>query len=250
MEGPSLFLAAEQLAPFINQTIDQVFGNTTIQKERLVNQKILAIFSYGKYLIIQFHSFALVIHFLLFGSFKASIQGKSITGDYTKKDRVPRLKLDCLIGDIELFSCSVRFLEEINLYQQCDFTIDTISPLWDSNKALSKMKKHENEEIADVLLDQTIFMGAGNIIKNEVLLQAKLLPTKKVKNISVKKRKELIRLLRQYVFQFYEWRKNFELKKHYNIYRQSLCKLCGNKVKKKKTGKRNRISFICEHCES
>ncbi len=36
MEGPSLFLAAEQLAPFKNQRILRVSGNTKIDKDRLV----------------------------------------------------------------------------------------------------------------------------------------------------------------------------------------------------------------------
>lgn len=46
MEGeePFLFLAIEQLTPFIGKTIETVEGNTKIGKERLLNQKILDIF--------------------------------------------------------------------------------------------------------------------------------------------------------------------------------------------------------------
>ncbi|PJD96296.1 MAG: hypothetical protein CK425_06290 [Parachlamydia sp.] len=50
MEGPSLFLAAEQLAPFIHQTIAEVSGNTKMGKERLLKQKVLGIFSWGNIL--------------------------------------------------------------------------------------------------------------------------------------------------------------------------------------------------------
>ena len=35
MEGPSLFLAAEQLAPLVGEKIELVEGNTKIGKERL-----------------------------------------------------------------------------------------------------------------------------------------------------------------------------------------------------------------------
>ncbi len=76
MEGPSLFLAAEQLKPFIKKKILSVTGNTKIGKEILLNKKIIDIFSWGKHLVIQFDNFALRIHFMLFGSFEAIIKGK------------------------------------------------------------------------------------------------------------------------------------------------------------------------------
>lgn len=249
MEGPSLFLAAELLAPFIGEQIDEVGGNTKIGKERLLGKKILSIFSYGKYLFFQLDAFALRVHFLLFGSFEASVAGEKVTGDYPKKARMPRLHLTLKSGQIDLYSCSVKFIEHSNARQLCDFTTDIMSEAWDEKKALKKLKQCEDSEIADALLDQTIFAGVGNIIKNEVLLQAKILPTHKVKELSTAQLKQLILITRNFVFQFYQWRKNFELKKHYNIYRQGICKQCGNKVLRKKTGLRNRMGYVCLHCQ-
>lgn len=249
MEGPSIFLAAELLAPFINKKIKTVSGNTKIGKERLLGEKVYDIFPYGKYLFFQFETFALRVHFLLYGSFEAIIKKIKVSGDYPKKNRVPRLALKFSNGELNMYSCSVHFLEEADAKSLCDMSSDTMSPNWDKKKAYSKAKKHSNDEIADVLLDQQIFMGVGNIIKNEVLLRAKILPTTPVKKISSANLKNIINIIREYVFQFYEWRKNFELKAHYQVYRQSICKQCGNKVKRKRTGLRQRLSFICEHCE-
>jgi len=249
MEGPSLYLAAEQLAPFVGQTIKKVSGNTKVGKERLLNKKILDIFSFGKTLIFQFDTFALRIHFMLFGSFEATVNKKKVTGDYPRKKRDPRLALQLKNGHIEMYSCSVRYLEEAHVKEQCDFSIDTMSEAWNEKECLQKMLEQPESEIADVLLDQSIFAGVGNIIKNEVLLLAKILPTRKVSELTNAKLKSLIKLVRHYVFQFYEWRKHFELRKHYQVYRQSVCKVCGGKVQRKKTGLRNRFSFICPHCE-
>jgi endonuclease-8 len=67
MEGPSLYLAARQLKPFRGKTVLSVSGNTKIEKERILQKKVKAIFSWGKQLIIQFDEFALRTHFLLFG---------------------------------------------------------------------------------------------------------------------------------------------------------------------------------------
>lgn len=249
MEGPSLFLAAEQLAPFVGQKINQVSGNTKIGKERLLEKEILSIFSYGKYLFFQFDTYALRVHFLLFGSFEATVRKKKVTGDYPKKARVPRLALQLKIGHIEMYSCSVVFIEHSHAKELCDYTIDIMSNQWDKKKAFIKLQSAIDFEIADVLLDQSIFMGVGNIIKNEVLLLAKISPLRKVGELSQAKLKQLVKLTRSYVFQFYEWRKNFELKKHYRIYRQSTCKQCGSKVTRMKTGFRKRISYLCPICE-
>ncbi len=249
MEGPSLVLAAEQLKPFVNYEILEVSGNTKIGKERLLNKKILSIFSYGKYLFFQFDTFALRVHFLLYGSFEAVVKKKKVTGDYPKKNRIPRLALKLKIGEINMFSCSIHFTEQANAKAECDYSIDIMSPSWNETNALIKTKNYPDSEIADVLLDQSIFLGVGNIIKNESLFLAKLLPTRKVREISTAKLKKLIKIVRDYVFQFYEWRKIFELRKHYRVYRQSICKECGGKVSRQKTGIRKRVSFICPICE-
>lgn len=249
MEGPSLFLAAEQLAPFVGQTIDGVFGNTKIGKERLVGKSVLSLFSHGKYLYFQFDAFALRVHFLLFGSFEATVDDVKVTGDYPRKARIPRLALGFKNGRIDMYSCSIRYIENANVQALCDYSIDIMSGQWDGEKALRKARALPTSEIADVLLDQSIFMGVGNIIKNEVLLLAKTSPLHRVEEIPLRSLKKIIAIAREYVFDFYRWRKKFELKKHYRVYRQSACKVCGTKVVRKKTGRRNRLSYICPHCQ-
>lgn len=249
MEGPSLFLAAEQLVPMIGYKIMEVVGNTKIGKERLLDKNILSIFSFGKYLFLQFDSFALRIHFLLWGSFQAIINGKKVTGDYPLKTRMPRLALVLKDSWVAFYSCSIRFVESANAKEECNFSIDIMSKQWKSTQAFSKLKKIPNTEIGDALLDQTIFAGVGNIIKNEVLVRAKTSPQHLIGDLSDYKLKKIIRITNKYVFEFYGWRKNFELKKHYIIYRQRTCKLCGSKVLRKRTGLRNRWSYICPACE-
>lgn len=249
MEGPSLYLAAEQLAHFVNKKIERVDGNTKIGKERLNDQKILAIFSWGKHLVFQFETFALRVHFMLFGSFEATVKGKKVTGDYPKKNRTPRLVLQFKNGSLEMYSCSLKFIESSDAKKLYDFSIDTMSDAWDEKKALKNTLKHSESEIADVLLDQEIFAGVGNIIKNEVLFLERISPEIAVKDIPQKKLKQLIKKIREFVFQFYEWRKAFILRKHFQIYKKRVCSICQNAVLRKKTGKRQRISYVCSNCQ-
>ncbi len=249
MEGPSIYLAVEWLKPLKGKTIFLVEGNTQIGKERLEGKKLLNIFSWGKHLVFQFDDFAMRVHFLLFGSFEATIKGQKVTGDYPKKKVNPRLKLVFEIGELILYSCSLAFIESAKAKDQYDFTIDVLSPVFDPKKALKQLKSKPQEEIADVLLDQTIFAGVGNIIKNEVLFIVKRKPTTLITDMNDSLLKKIVKTARDFSYQFYEWRKEFVLKKHYQIYRKSLCPICQEKICKKKTGSRKRVSFFCLNCQ-
>jgi endonuclease-8 len=248
MEGPSLYLAARQLQPFRGKTVLSVAGNTKIEKERLLDKKVKTIFSWGKLLMIQFDNFALRTHFLLFGAFEATVNDSNLTGDY-RRSYTPRLQLDFENGSIKLFNCSVKFLETRNAKAIYDFTIDIMSPKWDSEKALQSISAKPNAEIADLLLDQEIFAGVGNIIKNEVLWRVRIHPATQVKDMTSSEVKELIAETKKFSLLFYKWRKVFSLRKHLDIYQKSTCPRCGASVKREKTGKRQRISHFCPVCQ-
>jgi len=248
MEGPSLYLAAKQLKPFKGKTVLSVSGNTKIEKERILKKKVKTIFSWGKHLVIQFDEFALRTHFLLFGAFEATVNDAALTGDY-KRAYEPRLQLDFENGTIKLFNCSVKFLETTNAKASYDFRIDIMSPKWDADKAFDSIRAKPGAEIADILLDQEIFAGVGNIIKNEVLWRVRIHPQTKVKDIASPELKELIAETKNFSLLFYKWRKVFLLRKHLDIYQKSICPRCGAKVKREKTGKRNRISHFCPVCQ-
>ena len=65
MEGPSLFLAKEQLKPFKNKIVLGVSANTGIDKCRFEGRIVKDIFSWGKHVLLQFDGFALKVHFLM-----------------------------------------------------------------------------------------------------------------------------------------------------------------------------------------
>lgn len=249
MEGPSLFLAAELLKPFIHQTILTVNGNTKFGKERLEKQEILDIFCWGKHLVFQFEDFAFRVHFMLFGSFEAIVNEVRVTGDYPRKNRPLRLQLNLKKGKIDFYSCSLKFIESPQAKDDYDFSVDIMSADWNPKKALKTVQEFPMSEIGDVLLDQKIFAGVGNIIKNETLFITKINPTHLVKNIPIEDLKMIIKTVISFSKQFYKWRKKFELKKHYQIYRKSICPSCSNKVTKKWTGARNRVSYYCTQCQ-
>jgi endonuclease VIII len=250
MEGPSLYLAQEQLQPFVGKKVLEVSGNSKIGIERMSQKKVLDIFSWGKHLVFQFDHFAMRIHFMLFGTFQAAINKKFVTGDYKKKAQSPRLVLQFRNGHMEAYSCSLKYIESATAKLDYNFTIDVLSDQWDEQQALKTLKAQPNEQIADVLLDQAIFAGVGNIIKNEILSLAKVNPKDQVKNLSPAQRKKLVRLARVFSRQFYEWRKVFQLRANLRIHRKSTCPWCGTKVIREKTGKRQRWAYYCPICQA
>lgn len=248
MEGPSLFLAQEQLVDFKGKKVLVVTGNTKIGKEQFLGKDVIDIFSWGKHLVFQFDTVAFRVHFLLFGTFEATVNGISITGDY-KRAREPRLALTFENGEIKLFNCSIKVFDDPELKNTYDFSIDIMSSKWDSIKAVINIQQYPEEEIADVLLDQTLFSGVGNIIKNEVLSLVKINPKTAIKHLSQAKISEVVAQTHEYSHQFYLWRKEFLLLKNLKVHRKKLCPHCGGKIVREKTGERQRWSYYCLVCQ-
>ena len=245
MEGPSLFLAQEQLRPFKGKTVTAAEGNTkAVDAGTLVGLTVHDIFSWGKHLVFQFDTFAIRIHFMLFGTFEANVDGTWVTGDY-RKARVPRLSLIFENGVINMFNCSVKIIESADAKKEYDFRADIMSKKWDPTFAYAKVRTMPDEEIADVLLDQDIFAGVGNIIKNEVLSRIKLVPQHRAGDLSPAKLKAVIADARAFSLQFYRWRKKFVLRKHLLVHGKGTCPYCGGKLIKKKTGKLQRWAYWC-----
>jgi endonuclease-8 len=248
MEGPSLTLAAEQLRPFKKKRVLGASGNTKLDKEMLVGRELKDVFSWGKHLVLQFDAFALRIHFMLWGTFEAEVDGVWVTGDY-RRARVPRLALAFENGVINTYNCSLRILETRRAKHDYDFSVDIMSRKWDAAAALKRVRKQKEAEIADVLLDQTVFSGVGNIIKNEALSLTRIPPQRTVGELSTRELKALIEETRAFSKQFYRWRKKFMLKKNLKAHRRALCPHCGGHLTRAKTGKRERWSYWCPICQ-
>lgn len=248
MEGPSLSLAAEQLQPFTGRRIQRVTGNSKIGIERLAGLRVKEIFAWGKHLVFQFDTFALRVHFMLWGTFAATVRGRSVTGDY-RRSGPPRLVLEFPNGEITIWAASVRFVEDADAKAAYDFAADVMSDDWDARAALAKVRTFPRAEIADVLLDQAIFAGVGNIIKNEVLFRTRVSPFAKVADISDRKLRAVVADARTFSFRFLELRRVFSLRKNLDAYRRSVCPRCGGKIERRVHGQRARRSFFCRKCQ-
>lgn len=238
-EGPSIVILKEQVTPFLGKTIERVSGNTTIEKERLLHQCVESFRSWGKHFLVELPDFSLRVHFMLFGSYR-------INED--KSWAVPRLSLGFDNGELNLYACSVRFIEE-PLDLVYDWWADVMSEHWDPKLALRRLRARPDTLVCDALLDQDLFAGVGNIIKNEVLFRIKVHPLSTVGALPAKQLRQLVEQARQYSFDFYEWKKQFVLKKHWLAHTKRTCPRCQIPLEKAHLGRTNRRSFFCNSCQ-
>ncbi|REC50241.1 DNA-formamidopyrimidine glycosylase family protein [Chryseobacterium pennipullorum] len=236
-EGPSILLMKENLQPFVGQKVTEASGNAKFDKEPLIGQTLLEIRTYGKQTYLVFEKAAVRIHLLMFGSYSIDEQ--------TKPDKSLRLALLFSKGGMYFYTCSVKSVE-LEFLASIDWEADIMSDAWSPENALKKLKANPKMMVCDALMDQNIFSGVGNIIKNEVLFRIKVQPESLVGGLPLKKKKELIAEARNYSFDFLEWKREFVLKKHWLVHTRSVCPICGQKLVKKQTGVGKRRSFYCE----
>ncbi len=237
-EGPSIIIAKEDILSFKGKKIIDAAGNAKIDIERLKDKKLIDIKTWGKHLLLCFDGFTIRIHFLLFGTYRIN---------ETKNAKL-RLGLTFKNGEINFYTAAVKVLEgDLNTYY--DWTADVMSDKWDAGAAIQKLAHKPDMLICDALLEQDIYSGVGNIIKNEVLYRSHVHPESVTGKIPLEKIREITEQARQYSFDFLEWKKAGTLKKHWLVYSKKTCPRCNLPIHKKYTGTKKRRSFFCTNCQ-
>lgn len=237
-EGPSIVILKEQASDFVGRKVLSVEGNTSIEKERLLNQRVVALRSWGKHFLVEMPRFSLRVHFMLWGSYRIN----------ERKEVPPRLGMGFAKGELNFYSCSVQFIE-LPLDEVYDWRSDVMSEHWDPALARKRLRAQPETLVCDALLDQALFAGVGNIIKNEVLFRIRVHPLSTVGALPAAKLRELVREARQYSFDFFEWKKAYVLRKHWLAHTKRICPRCGIPFVKAHLGKTHRRSFYCESCQ-
>ena len=240
-EGPSLYILKEQARDFSGQQIVRAGGNVrAIDPERLVGQTITAIHTWGKHFLIETPAIVLRVHFLLFGTYRIN---------ETREGKVPRLSIETATGDeLNLYACAIREIDR-DTYAAYDFSADVMSETWDPKKARKKLRANPDMLACDALLDQDIFSGVGNIIKNEVLFRIRVHPLSTMGALPAPKLRALVDEARQYSFDFLEWKRQYVLKQHWLAHAKKTCPRCDIPYLKANLGRSNRRSFYCERCQ-
>lgn len=237
-EGPSIRILKEQLDEFNGKKVITATGDASINFARIEGQKITDLKTWGKHFLICFKGFYLRIHLLMFGNYRIN----------ERKESKPRLRLTFKTGEFSFYTCNIKEFEG-DPNDHYDWSSDIMSDEWKPLKAEKKLKEQKDRLVCDALLDQDIFSGSGNIIKNEVLFKTYIHPESLIGSLPPKKLKELIKATSIYSFDFLKWKKAFTLEKNWQIYTKKECPRCKIPSKINYLGKGKRISYYCDNCQ-
>lgn len=240
MEGPSLVILKEQAQVFVGKPVRSASGASKIDMDRITGQRLNDLKTWGKHFLMVFNDCSIRIHYLMFGNYYLNSK---------HPDKVPKLSLYFDNGEWNNYNCAVKILEETHLDALYDWTTDVLQDSWDPANAKHKLKAQPDTLVCDALLDQAIFSGVGNIIKNEVFYRIKMHPESTVGALPPKKLTQLIEEARNYSFDFLNWKKEGTLRKHWLAHTKKVCTRCNLPFVKKHTGLNPRRSFFCTNCQ-
>lgn len=240
MEGPSLVILKEELKRFERKKILRISGNTKQPKEDLQGKTLQKIVTWGKTIYLIFSGGIVTrTHFMLFGSYRI---------DDPKEDRVPRVQFEFPNGIVYFYACAFNMDAQLAL-EELDHRVNVLSDEWNEAHVAKLLKTTGDPYLCDLFLDQSLFAGSGNIVKNEVLFNIRRHPLTRLSEVDPKDRKKLVHAIRIYCENFYEWKKRYELRKHWQVYKRWKCKICERKLKREKMGKGKRSTFYCSYCQ-
>jgi endonuclease-8 len=240
-EGPTLLIASEEAQRFVGRKVMRVEGNSrAIDIGRMKGKVLREVRTWGKHFLFRFDGFALRVHFMLFGSYRINER---------KENANVRLGLGFSGGEeLNFYASSVQYIDE-PLDERYDWSADVLSPTWNPAAARAKLVATPARLVCDALLDQAVFAGVGNIIKNEVLFRIHLHPLSQVGALPPRKLDELVEQAREYSFDFLRWKRVYQLTKHLLAHKRAKCPRDGHKLTLAYLGRSNRRAFFCTQCQ-
>lgn len=236
-EAPTILVLCEESKRFIGQKILSADGAIVDDlKEKLVGKNIVNIQTFGKQLLILFPDFTVTIHLMLFGSFTINSEKKGkLTMGLTFKN-----------GNLNFYASVVKIIEG-SPEDAFDWKTEVMNEKFDRKLALKKVKAIPEHFIVDALLDQHIFAGIGNKIRNEVLFRTRIHPLSKVKHLSDRNIADIIDDCIKFSFEMLDWKRDGVMDDNLQIYKAKECPRDRIVAKHEKLG--SRTIHFCDKCQ-
>jgi formamidopyrimidine-DNA glycosylase len=235
---------------------DVVFKTPFYNLSGLIIEKVER---YGKYIVLKFSKSAMLIHLGMAGKLILD-EGKNMVPEHTHW----LIQIDD--------GWQIRYIDHRHFgkvwnmsYKDCmEYIQSRIGPEpfgLDSESFILRIRqnKYLNKSIKEILLDQKLIAGLGNIYASEACYEAFIHPKTLVKNLTDKQLIHMLYAIRKVLkkgiknngttFQSFRNAKN---KKGNNqnflgVYKQKTCKRCTSLIQKEKIA--NRTTYWCETCQ-
>uniref|UniRef100_A0A674C1R1 Endonuclease 8-like 3 n=1 Tax=Salmo trutta TaxID=8032 RepID=A0A674C1R1_SALTR len=260
VEGPGCTLNGEKIRSKVQrgQKVKEFRGSLTTNTQRNATNTIsfqifmgcpyTGVETLGKELFMYFGQRALRVHFGMDGSMR--INPTDIT---SRKGSPPVLEIHLTNDTVSFFDSTV----EIRLTEDCEQrvrameSLDVCSCKFSFSHAEETVRRQSCRMLCDVLLDQAVLPGVGNIIKNEALFDSGLHPSVKVNQLTDTQLHHLVKMTRDFTLLFYKCRKTGSaLNKHYKVYKRPQCGQCNGAVTVCRLGDNGRMTYFCDRCQT
>ncbi|MDY6765949.1 MAG: hypothetical protein SVW77_01145 [Candidatus Nanohaloarchaea archaeon] len=222
MEGPSVHAAADELRVIEGERIDSVGGNADQPLDDLHGRTIDMVRAVKKRLFLDCGDTHAVTHFLMYGTYRLD----------EERDRDERLRIVTGSHELNIYNGAVKVLTDGDeLLQEYDRPEeDVLLPVFDREQALKALQQR-NSVVASVLLDQDVFGGVGNIVKNEVLWEEGIDPRSPAAAIPGHRVDQLVDAAVRWTREWYAAKRS-HLEKPFEVYQKGECADCGGDLER------------------
>lgn len=260
-EGPQVHRIADALERALRgRVLIQVQLTPTrlrAYEDRLAAARIVSVEAHGKHLIIRFeHGLVLHSHLMMWGRWEIVRSGR------TPRKTTGRLWARLVTSSHEALQYNGPVLEILRQEEaQNHPTLSTLGPDplrpdYQRPLLLQRLEyvPQPHRILAEVLLDQRLFAGVGNIYKSESLWQARLHPLRSLHTLTLEERERLVEAVERVLRTAYRQRfgtlpRNlWATLGPFAVYRRAgrPCLWCGGVVRRLAT---RRATYFCPRCQ-
>jgi endonuclease-8 len=214
----------------------------------LQNIHIQRVEAHGKQFRIHFSDHRiLLIHLMMWGSWRIYRKGES----WDKPIQRARVIFHTNSHAAVVFSAPVvkllTLLELQNDPKWGNLGPDPLRSDFSSKEFFRRLEQYPSRQIGEVLLDQKVIAGIGNILRIEILFRSHIHPRRRIDSLSRKERTGLL----QWIFELFgKWMRQIGRRSHWiQIYRRSRkpCPRCGTPIQFFRQA--GRITYACPKCQ-
>ncbi|KAA0013330.1 hypothetical protein B6U81_06575 [Thermoplasmatales archaeon ex4484_30] len=248
-EGPTARLRAIQIEEkFRGKILQDIFTRSKkiyVEPSLLIGKKLCRATSHGKNILLYFDEYAIRIHLMMYGSIR-------FEQSYSKPFRQVRLTLFFPNKNLVIYNAPIVEIGEADKIEEFlskNYGIDPLSN-WNKEELINLILERKERKIGDLLLDQKVFNGIGNILRNEILFRARVNPERKIAELKFEEIEKIVEETRKLCIKFLELKKKGEgIKKLLMVYNRKTCPNCGRRLAFYRQEPNKRKTFYCPFCQ-
>lgn len=265
-ELPEVFTITENLKKILqNSTLREIeiFENyksipNLEEFDSIKNLRVKNVYRIAKYILINFEEYTLQVHLGMTGRIRYSDKKENFGWDKIRFEfeNSHNEKFFINFTDTRKFG-KIKILKNVSINTGYEPLLEVSEKIEETAKKIQT----KNTEIKNILLDQKVISGLGNIYSNDTLFHSKTNPLIKGKNLSTEKIIQIIQSAKTILEEGIKYGGSSlrdkmysdifgnygEYQDHFQIYERKKCKDCGEQVLKIQVKKR--ATYYCPKCQ-